>query len=226
MHEMTTDHSHEEIALLAVDFSTMFFETLGIVPGWTAYYRSHDQTPHYEFLRLVLQALVFLRGGQRWLLKSPQHLEQLLVLAEVFPGATVVMTHRDPALVVVSMATMAAYTARMHVDEVDATVIGRYWAERIELLLRACVRDRDSLAPEDSMDVRFDDFMADDLATARRVYELAAQPMTPEAEGAMAAYLSGHARGRLGTIDYRAGDVGLDIDELRERFAFYSRRFL
>jgi hypothetical protein len=226
MHEMTTDHSHEEIALLAVDFSTMFFETLGIVPGWTAYYRSHDQTPHYEFLRLVLQALVFLRGGQRWLLKSPQHLEQLLVLAEVFPGATVVMTHRDPALVVVSMATMAAYTARMHVHQVEATVIGRYWAERIELLLRACVRDRDSLAPEHSMDVRFDDFMADDLATARRVYELAAQPMTSEAEEAMTAYLSGHARGRLGTIDYRAGDLGLDIDELRERFAFYSQRFL
>jgi Sulfotransferase family len=226
MHEMTTDHAHEEIALLAIDFSTMFFETLGIVPTWTAYYRSHDQTQHYEFLRLVLQALQYLRGGRRWLLKSPQHLEQLPVLANVFPGATIVMTHRDPALVVVSMATMAAYTARMHVDQVDVAEIGRYWADRIESLLLACVRDRDSLAPEQCMDVRFDDLVADDLATARRVYELASEPLTPAAEGAMAAYLAGHTRGRLGSIDYRARDVGLDMDELRERLDFYAKRFL
>ena len=32
MHEMTTDHIHEEIQLLAIDFSTMFFETLASVP--------------------------------------------------------------------------------------------------------------------------------------------------------------------------------------------------
>lgn len=226
MHEMTTDHVHEEIALLAIDFSTMLFETLGHVPNWTAYYRSHDQTPHYEFLRLTLQALQNLRGGRRWLLKSPQHLEQLPVLARVFPGATIVLTHRDPVPVVVSMATMTAYTARMHLDEVDAPRIGRYWADRIEELLRACVRDREVLAPERSLDVSFDDFMADALATARRVYELASEPWTREAEADLRGYLAGHERGRLGTIDYRAGDVGLDVHELEHRFGFYVERFL
>ena len=226
MHEMTTDHAHEEIALLAIDFSTVFFETLGLVPDWAVYYRSHDQTPHYEFLRLVLQALQYLRGGRRWLLKSPQHLEQLPVLARVFPGATVVMTHRDPAPVVVSMATMTAYTARMHLDRVDAGEIGSYWADRIESLLAACVRDRESLAPEHCLDVRFEDLVADDLATAEQVYELASEALTPEAEGAMATYLAGHKRGRLGSIDYRATDVGLDMDELRQRLSFYAERFL
>lgn len=226
MHEMTTDHVHEEIALLAIDFSTMFFETLGQVPEWTAYYRSHDQTPHYEFLRLTLQALQHLRGGRRWLLKSPQHLEQLPVLARVFPGATIVLTHRDPVPVVVSMATMTAYTARMHLEEVDAHRIGHYWADRIEELLRACVLDRGVVAPERSLDVSFDDFMADHLATARRVYELASEPWTEEAETELRSYLAGHERGRLGTIDYRAGDVGLDMDELEHRFGFYVERFL
>ena len=57
MHEMTTDHIHEEIQLLAIDFSTMFFETLASVPAWRDYYRAHDQRPHYRYLRTVLQAL-------------------------------------------------------------------------------------------------------------------------------------------------------------------------
>ncbi len=37
MHEMTADHVHEEIQLLANDFSTMLFETLGHVPRWRDY---------------------------------------------------------------------------------------------------------------------------------------------------------------------------------------------
>ncbi len=226
MHEMTTDHIHEEIQLLAIDFSTMFFETLASVPAWAEYYRSHDQRPHYRFLRGVLQALSHLRGGDRWLLKSPQHLEQLPVIAEVFPDATVVVTHRDPVAVTVSMATMVAYSARMHAQPVDAHGIGRAWADRIEAMLNACMRDRHVLGSERSMDVRFDDFMADDLGTARRVLELADQPYTPSTEAAMQSYLDSHQRGRLGSIDYRAADVGLDLDDLRERFAPYVEQFL
>ena len=114
MHEMTTDHVHEEIQLLANDFSSMLFETLGHVPRWRDYYLSHDQTPHYEHLATQLKALQFLRGGRRWLLKSPQHLEQLPVLNAVFPGVVVVFTHRDPVPVVLSMLAMLTYSARMH----------------------------------------------------------------------------------------------------------------
>jgi hypothetical protein len=225
MHEMTTDHVHEEIQLLAIDFSTMFFETLASVPAWADYYGAHDQTPHYRYLRTVLQALLHLRGGGRWLLKSPQHLEQLPVLAEVFPGATVVVTHRDPAEVVVSLATMVAYTARMHASPVDPVRIGRWWADRVGRMLAACVRDREVQPADRSLDVRFDEFMTDDLATTRRVLDLAGEPVTAEAEAAMAAYLAGHQRGRLGRIAYRAEDVGLDLADLRARYAPYVARF-
>ena len=38
MHEMTTDHVHEEIQLLANDVSTMLLETLSDVPRWRDYY--------------------------------------------------------------------------------------------------------------------------------------------------------------------------------------------
>ena len=55
MHEMTTDHVHEEIQLLANDFSTMLFETLAHVPRWRDYYMAHDQTSHYEYLRDAAQ---------------------------------------------------------------------------------------------------------------------------------------------------------------------------
>jgi hypothetical protein len=226
MHEMTTDHVHEEIQLLANDFSTMLFETLGHVPRWRDYYLAHDQTSSYEHLRLQLKALVFLRGGRRWLLKSPQHLEQLPVLDAVFPGVVVVCTHRDPVPVVLSMLAMLTYTARMHRSPVPVHEIAASWAHRLQHMLDALVRDRDVIPPTRSIDVRFDEFTSDELGTAERIYELAAEPLTGPARVAIADYLEQHQRGRLGSIATSADMFGLDERDLPDRFARYRERFL
>ncbi|KAA1421280.1 sulfotransferase [Nocardioides humilatus] len=228
MHEMDgPEHVHEEIALLANDFSTMFFETLTDVPAWVDHYRSHSQAPHYAYLRLQLQAMTHLRGGRRWLLKSPQHLEQLPVVAEVFPEATVVITHRDPAHVVTSLATMVAYTERMfRVAPLDPNATGRRWADRLGTMLDALLRDRDTFGPDASVDLPFDTFMADQEGALERVLALAGEDFTPAARAGATDYLATHARGHLGRIDYRPAAVGLDADELAARFAPYSTRFL
>jgi hypothetical protein len=226
MHEMTTDHVHEEIQLLANDFSTMLFETLAYVPQWRDYYLSHDQTPHYEHLATQLKALQFLRGGRRWLLKSPQHLEQLPVLNAVFPGVVVVFTHRDPMPVVLSMLAMLTYSARMHCYPVPVQEIAASWIERLELMLNALVRDRDILPPERSIDVRFDDFMADEKGVASTIFDLADEHVSDEVRDSIEGYLAGHQRGRLGRVATSAEMFGLDEDDMRARFSRYVQRFL
>jgi hypothetical protein len=226
MHEMTTDHVHEEIQLLANDFSTMLFETLADVPGWRDYYQAHDQTPHYEYLARQLKAMQFLRGGRRWLLKSPQHLEQVPVLDRVFPGSIVVFTHRDPVPVALSMIAMITYSARMHRSPVPVQQIAGYWVDRLEHMLNALVRDRDTIGPERSIDIRFDDFMGDELGVAERAYALAGEPFTEPVRTAIASYLAGHRRGRLGNVETSCEMFGLTQGALRSRFAPYVERFL
>ncbi len=226
MHEMTTDHAHEEIQLLANGFSSMLFETLAHVPRWRDYYLAHDQTPAYEYLALQLKALQFLRGGRRWLLKSPQHLEQLPVLDAVFPGVIVVCTHRDPVPVALSMIAMITYTARMHRSPVPVNEIAASWVDRLQLMLDAFVHDREVIPSRRSIDLRFDEFMADELGVAETVYDLAGEPLTNGARAAMADYLAGHQRGRLGQVATSAEMFGLDEHDLRARFARYHRMFL
>jgi hypothetical protein len=227
MHEMTVDHVHEEIHLLAIDVSTMFFETLAPVPSWRDYYKAHDQTPSYEYLRTLLKVLQWLRGGRdaRWVLKSPQHLEQFGPLQAVFPDATFVVTHRDPVAVTVSMATMVAYTARLSLATVDPKAIGRYWAARVEDLFVACARDRDLLPADRTVDVRLDELVADDISTVAHIYDVAGQPMTDESRAAMEAFMQTHPRGRHGTVVYDPDAVGIDPAERRRALAFYCDRF-
>ncbi len=225
MHEMTVEHTHEEIQLLAIDFSTMLFETTAPMPSWRDAYLARDQRPTYAYLRKVLQVLQWLRGGTRWILKTPQHLEQFPALVDTFPDATFVVTHRDPVSVTASMLTMIAYTARLTRDRVDVEGTGAYWADRLERMLRRCAEERDALPADRTIDVRFDEFMADDLAMVGRVYELAGQPLDARATESMASFMEAHPRGLHGSVAYDLAQFGLDGAERRRALGFYSERF-
>ncbi|BCI53283.1 putative sulfotransferase [Mycolicibacterium litorale] len=226
MHDMTVDHAHEEIQLLANDIGGMLFETTFHVPTYAAHYKSHDQSASYGYLKRTLQALQWLRGGDRWVLKSPQHLEQFPALASTFPDATFVVTHRDPVEVIQSMATMICYAARMSCDRPDPVALTRYWVDRAADLLTGCVRDRDTLPADQSIDIRFDDFMADEEAILSAIYERAGQPFDERARTAMARFRADHPRGRYGGVIHRPADLGLDVARVADRLSDYRTRFV
>ncbi|HEV2368894.1 MAG TPA: hypothetical protein VGR90_03410, partial [Acidimicrobiales bacterium] len=94
----------------------------------------------------------------------------------------------------------------------DASGIGRYWADRVYEMLSACVTDRDLIPSDRSLDIRFQDLIADDLRVARDVFACAGQPLDDTVINALTSYGRTHERGRMGAIDYRASDVGLDPD--------------
>lgn len=225
MHEFEAGEPHEEIQLLAIAFATQLFEASHRVPTSVRGYRDTDQTPAYRTLRRVLRALTWLRGGRRWLLKSPQHLENLGPLLETFPDATLVQTHRDPVRITVSLATMVAYGARMQQRRPDPAAIGRQWGRRVEDMLRASVEGRNRLPADRVVDVHFAELQKDPLGAAARILERGGLPFGREARAAAEPYLATHPRGRFGRVRYRPEPLGLDEAELSERFRFYRERF-
>jgi hypothetical protein len=226
MHPMHPDHVHEELELELPDFSSYTPEWVARCPQWRDYYLSHDQTPHYRYLRTVLQILQWTRPGERWVLKSPQHLEQLGPLLATFPDATVVVTHRDPVSVIQSAATMMTYAARMGYRHPRPEFYIEYWNDRIRRLLRSSVRDRHLVPDERSVDVLFHEFMRDDLATVERIYAVAGLALTDEARSQLTRYRDDHRRGLDGQViyDLRA-DFGVTPEDVREPFGFYFDRF-
>jgi hypothetical protein len=225
MHEMTVDHVHEEIQLLAIDISTMLFETIAPIPTWRDHYLARDQRPSYAYLKVILQALQWLRGGSRWVLKSPQHLEQFPALLDTFPDGVFVVTHRDPVSVTTSMLTMLAYSSRLPHETVDLEWIGAYWVDRLQRMLTACAESRDALPADRTIDVHFDEFMADDMAMVTRIYEIAGQPLTEKGERAMSGFMRDHPRGRHGGVVYDLSQFGMERSQLKGYFRAYTERF-
>jgi len=226
MHDMPPEHIHEEIELEELDFASYLLEWLCRPPRWRDFYLGLDQRPHYAYMKRVLQALTWLRGPRRWVLKSPQHLEQLLPLLETFPDATIVITHRDPVSVIRSAITMLGYGDRVRRARVELAGLADYWIDRVEQLLGACLRDRERLPADQVIDLPFHDFMADDIGAVGRIYERAGLPMTPAARAELDAFMSANPRGKHGQVVYDLrGDFGLEPADVRKRFADYVARF-
>ncbi len=231
MHPMNPDHIHEELELMGPDFASYNYEWLSVSPRWRDHYYASDQTPHYEYMKTVLKILTWQDGDHtgantRWVLKCPQHLEQLGVLHTVFPDAMVAMTHRDPVSVIQSAITMLAYGQRINRQQVDLDGLLHYWTDRIERLLRACVRDRAEVPAQQSIDVLFHDFMADDLGMVEKIYARANLSVTALARQQLQSFVDEHPRGKEGQVVYDLrGDFGVTPAQLRARFGFYFERF-
>ena len=226
MHPMNPDHIHEENELQAPDFSNYNVEWIARTPAWRDYYLAHDQTPHYAYLKTVLQILQWYRPRERWVLKSPQHLEQLGPLLTTFPDATIVVTHRDPVAVIQSTITMVTYGARTSYRTTEPHWYRDYWSDRIHRLLEASVRDRHLLPSDRTIDVLFHEYMGDEPGTLARIYEAAGIELTDQARAEHQAYIDAHPRGKEGRVVY---DLRRDFDAepaaLREPFGFYLDRF-
>jgi hypothetical protein len=225
-HPMDPDHIHEDLETQLPDFSTYYWEWMFRLPRWRDYYLSHDQTPHYEFGKTMLKIMAWQDGvDRRWVLKCPQHFEQIRPIMNVYPDALVVFTHRDPVASLQSIVTQIAYVIRTREKTVDPDYYFEYWVDRVQRLLEAYVRDVDLIPAEQRFDVDFDAFVRNDLGTVEQIYAAAGLPMTEAARAEIQRYLDDHQRGKHGAIDHDLRrDFGADPEELRRRFSFYVDR--
>ncbi len=226
MHDRPPWSIEEDCELVDLDLCSYTLEWHARVPAWRDHYLGLDQHRHYQFLLRELKVLSHLRGPVRWVLKTPQHLEQIGPLLSTFPEATIAFTLRDPVAVLQSAITMLAYGDRMRRVHIDADDLAAYWIDRIERLLRAAVRDVHLIPAGQRIDVEFGAFMADDLAMATTILDVAGLDVTDPARSGLTAYLAGNPRHREGRMVYDLrGDFGLEPDRLYERFAFYFDAF-
>jgi hypothetical protein len=226
MHDRFPAAIEEEVELLDLDLASYVLEWHARVPNWRDFYLGLDQHHHYQYLRKVLQALTFLRGPRTWVLKSPQHAEQLAPLMATFPDATVAFTHRDPAAVIQSAITMMAYSDRMRRTAIEPDQLLEYWIDRIHRLLTACVRDRALVPAQRSIDISFHQLNGHELPVLQQFYKTAGVELPPKVAKRFHAYIDGNRRAAKGAIPYDLHrHFGVTADELRSRFGFYFDRF-
>lgn len=226
MHEFSADHISEDIELQALDFSSYLIEWMALVPKWRDYYLSHDQSGTYAYLKKGLQVLTFLKGPNRWVIKCPQHMEQLPALRATFPDATYVITHRDPVGSIRSTLSMWLYASRVLRTKSDPEEPKGYWIDRYKTLLSRCVRDRDILPPEQSIDVYFHEWIKNPDPILHEIYAKADLSLDEQTLATLHKYHADHDPAAKGRVVFNLErDFGLTAQDIRSQFQFYFDRF-
>jgi hypothetical protein len=231
IHPWDPEGPDEDALLCEHAFLSYVPESCTHVPSYLGWMNEQDLTPAYEYLERMLKILQWQkkeRGepGERWVLKTPQHLGFIEPLCRIFPDARIVQTHRDPLAAVPSAASMYSTLWKIDSDTVDLGAAGRQCRDRLALDLERCLAFRARQPADRFCDVFFDDMTRDATTGLERIYAWLGTPFLPETRRGIESWLVRNAREKRPPHHYSLETFELDEADLLERFAEYRERFI
>jgi len=227
IHEFGAELPQECVAITGHEFRSVQFHIMFNVPAYQGWLDRQSYLPPLHFHRRFLQHLQSRHALERWVLKTPGHLDAIEELLEVYPDACIVHTHRDPIEVMPSLASLSYALRAMGSDVVDPHLVGRQQSELWGRHLRSAVEARGRLQARNDqfLDVHFEDIARDPVEVIGKIYRHFEIPFEDEARQRMNAFVAANPRGKHGTHRYCLDDFGLDREKERVRFADYCERF-
>jgi sulfotransferase family protein len=226
MHPIDAASPQECSEITAHVFASLRFDTTYRVPSYRHWL---DQTGHldaYRFHKRFLQHLQHQTAGGRWVLKCPDHVFALDAIRAVYPDARLVLVHRDPLAVLLSVARLTETLRRPFTRTIDKAEIGRQdsdrWLAATELMIAAAQEPRFA---EPIFHVQYSDLVADPLGVVAALYNHFGAALTPDAAARIGRLVEAKPNGGYGAHGSRLKEYGLDAALERERYARYMAHF-
>jgi len=224
IHPVEADGYEEDVLLQDGSFMSPTVDATMPVPSYSAWLHATDQRPMYRYFHRLLQLLLWQRPGT-YLGKTPHHLENLPPLLDVFPGAKVIVTHRDPAKVVPSFCSMMAHGRRLFSNDVNLEDVGRQFHAKQLAGVSDAMNARRGLPSDAFLDVHYAELMADPMKEIRRIYDFIGYELLPPTLEAMNAFRSRNPKDKRGAHSYTPEHFGLDREQLDRDFAPYREHY-
>jgi len=229
VHPLGTFEVEEEVGLIQHGFASQLFEIQAKIPSFAEWLMTHDQVAAYEYMVQLMKIIAWWRDDppdKPWVLKTPQYMQDLDSLLQVFPNAKLICSHRDPVKVVGSACSMTWNAIVRDSDTVTAGWVGQEWLNKIERMLDKTQRVRDEQVPaQNQYDLQYADITADWQQSMQGVYDFLGMPFTDQARDAMQSWLDGNRQHKHGAHKYSLANFGLERDEVDRRLMFYRERF-
>ena len=211
--------------LMALDFKSQIFIAFARVPSYAQWLRDGDLSSTYDYERRVLKLLQWGRPRLPWRLKAPTHLLYLEPLSKAFPDARFVMTHRDPADVMLSVIDVYADIMSKFSDTLDMDYVANLnidmWSEGMRRTLDFRSADEHN---QRFFDIHFKAMQEDPLAEVRKLYQWLGEDVCDEFAQGMSQWWQDNAAKHEPGPGKKAEDYGVNLDKVRPLFADYTRR--
>jgi hypothetical protein len=225
-HFLGVDEPEECMLLLDDTFLSLSFWTLAPCYGYAEWLLQQDRYRAYCVYREHLQLMQARSPDQRLVLKAPAHTPFLAELVAAVPEAMLVQIHRDPATCLTSVCSLFHTFHSMVTSRPDPLRLGQTNQLLIEHLLACNEAGRMKIGDDRVLDVRYDDLVADPVATVRRIHQHYGLGFSDALRRGLEAFVASRPRHQYGRHQYRTEDFGLVTEAIRERTAAYRKRHL
>lgn len=211
----------EELGLLEQSLTGATIEAQRRVPSFARHCERQDQTAAYAHMRRLLKLRSWfarIDPDRPYILKTPQHMQDLTALLAIFPDARLIFLDRDPVKTVASGASLVWNQMVIQSDSVDPVWIGEEWLHKTSWRIEATRQARRAIPAHRQMDAGFEEMNVDWQGTMKRIYAFLDRDLTEKTLSRMTAWMD-HSRRNHGYQHhhYRLESFGLTESDVRAR---------
>ena len=229
VHPLGAHEVEEEVGLIQHGFSSQLFEIQAKVPSFAEWLMTHSQLDAYEYMLTLLKVVSWFRKDppdKTWVLKTPQHMQDLDSLMNVFPDARLVCSHRDPVKAVGSACSMTWNSIVRDTDTVSPQAVGEDWLEKTERMLKKTQQVRKEMVPQTNQyDVLYADIGGDWQKAVAGIYNFLQRDFCDKAKTDMQQWIDSNKQHKHGQHKYQLEDFGLNSSQVDERLMFYRQHY-
>ena len=204
-----------------------------VLPKWANWLATADMTETFVEYRRLIKLLLWRNpvGESGYLvLKAPQHAGLADVIAEIFPEAHFVFTHRDPYRVFTSSCTLVSHTNESFIESKEYFNSGnsgvKMMVDRCEQKLTAMIAHQATLSRR-MTSVAYPELINNPYAAVKSIYEQAERLSPPHLQQLISDFLEEQRAGRRARPPSEMPDFGFDHEQFlqRPKIADYCRHF-
>ncbi len=219
------DGPQECLVPMALEFRSLIFEGMALIPSYDAWLLRCDMKPAYRYHQRVLKLLQWRCPPDRWWLKTPAHMLSIDALNEVYPDARFIMTHRDVGKVLPSVCALYSTLTTVLTERPDPVAIGTHSCDLWRTALERLIDFRDRGNEARFHDLLFEEVQRDPIGQVSQLYTELGDDLSDHARQRMQDWWAESSNDRSGPGSYPPEAFGLDPTTIAKQFTFYSKRF-
>jgi hypothetical protein len=220
IHSMKPDEADECRLLFLQDFLGLTFSSNATLPSYQDWLLERDMRAPYRRYRDNLKLIGAREPEKRWILKNSSHLWAMEALVEALPDGCLVQTHRDPVELIPSISSLVYRMRRISEPDIRKDEVGRQQLDLWARILDKNMASR-SAGHDQILDIHFESFSRDPIATFEQIFEFFDFESSPETEANIRAWAAQNRRDDHAPHRYSAEEYGLTDALIEERFGSY-----
>jgi len=221
IHPVEHGAPEEDILLLDTTFLSTTPEATAHVPSYASWLEETDQSLAYDYGSRLLRLLQWQHPGQRWILKSPHHLEFFSLIEKYYGNPHFLWTHRDPAECIPSFLSMVCHSRVIFSDSVDIHEVTEHWVRKTAYMLKkALVYRQEGNKQLYFTDLMYKELVGDSMGQMERIYNRY-DGISGELRQRFEKADIENPQGKYGIHEYNLSDFGLNKEDLMKKNTSY-----